>query len=275
MSNEIAVPDYLKDLIDEGSLPGAKSFVTSGDSLPRISLKGRKFRYKEGGEEVKTQNDTIEVVIVGITPESGTSKTWYEKGYVPGDTDPPSCSSLNGVNPDDWVDNKQATTCAGCPQSKWGSAKSMSGGKAKACKESKILYVIDADDEEKKVWILQVTISSLRNLTAYGRYLEGNNMPYAACITQIIMDDETDFPKVDFQYIGVLKKDNIGGFVDIAKERPWDTGEYQNLLKSDANGETVAAEAEPKPKAMPKPDKSVVPESDADSIIENWGGDES
>ncbi len=270
MSNEIAVPDYLKDLIDEGSLPGAKSFVTSGDSLPRISLKGRKFRYKEGGEEVKTQNDTIEVVIVGITPEHGTAKTWYEKGYVPGDADPPACSSLDGVIPDDWVDNKQADTCAECPMSKWGSAKSMGGGKAKACKESKILYVIDVADEDKKVWIVQVTISSLKNLTRYGKYLESNNMPYAACITQIIMDDETDYPKIDFQYMGVLKKDTIGDYVEVAKERPWDSGDYKNLLKSDDNTQAAQNEAKPQQKANPKPDKSVIPESDADSIIDNW-----
>ena len=225
MAETIELPDYLKDMVDEGG----KDLITNTGGTPRISIRGRMFRFIVDGEEVSKQTEAIHMVVLGVVPEKGMAKTWYAEGYQPGSTEPPDCSSFLGVQPDSWVDKPQGETCAVCPQNKWGSATSMKGKKAKACKDSKRLMVIKAEDLKKDsptVYILNVTIASLRALSEFGKFLLTNKLPMAAVITEVAFVD-SEFPQIEFKFKAVLKEDMGTKAIAMAEGKVWMDGASQ------------------------------------------------
>ena len=86
-----------------------------GESFPRISIKGGRFRIVEGGNETVLDTLALDVIIVGANPNL--SKTWYAKAWTP-DSEPssPDCFSLTGINPDPASTQPQNDLCASCPQ---------------------------------------------------------------------------------------------------------------------------------------------------------------
>ena len=52
---EVVLPDYLKAMLDDGSAAVCTEMISSADSVPRISLKQSRFRFKKDGDEVKTR----------------------------------------------------------------------------------------------------------------------------------------------------------------------------------------------------------------------------
>jgi len=219
MSDKIDLPDYLKGIAADT----AADMITSGSSAPRISLKGRQFRFKADGEEIHKQTEPIHIIILGVVPEQGMAKTFYLNGYQPGSTDPPDCSSFFGEIPDTWCSSPQSTFCKDCEHQVWGSATSMSGSKSKACKDSKRLMVInakDAKEEEPMVFLLNVTIASLKALSIYGKFLISNSLPMAAVITEVAFVD-SDFPQVEFTFKAVLAEEVGRPMLERASNKEW------------------------------------------------------
>lgn len=264
MSNEITLPDYLKKMVDGGSVDSA-GLVSATSSVPRISLKGRQFRFIEGGEEVKKEAGPIYVIFLGAQPENGMSKTWYEGSYNPNDSGPPSCSSSDGVHPDSWVSNPQAESCSACEKNKWGSATSLAGKKAKACRDSKRIMVVEPDDiEGGTIYILNVTISSLKALSEYGRMLNANSVPMAAAITKLSMVD-SDFPQLEFEFAGCLKEENGIKAMERSTKREWDSFDSKPKLENQSKPQLTqdTPVAEEKSAAPAKP-------ADVDDILNKW-----
>ena len=141
------LPDYLKQYMDQGgSSTDANSMAEVKTSVPRVSLKGKRFKFVNGEDESKS-TDTIHVAILAVEPPGQLmNKVFYKGGYNPQDTAPPDCASSNGIAPDAWVSDPQADTCAKCPNNMFGSAISQAGKKSKACKDSKVLWVAKPDD---------------------------------------------------------------------------------------------------------------------------------
>src|ERR1044072_6218380 len=111
MSNDLAIPAHLQnnDEAAKRALQDAQSMSAASNSVPRISLRGREFRFVESGEEVKKVRDRIRVVILGVEPDGKAMiKTWYKGGYTSGSKEPPTCSSDDGIRPSNWVQEKQA-----------------------------------------------------------------------------------------------------------------------------------------------------------------------
>ena len=73
IANRIGKPSALADKLAGG--------ITNGESWPRISIKGGRFRIKDGDTETVLNSTTIDVVIVGSNPRL--SKTWYAKAWDP------------------------------------------------------------------------------------------------------------------------------------------------------------------------------------------------
>lgn len=207
MSNQIAIPEHLKKyLTPQGTSSDADSMASASISIPRISLRGRKFRLIEGGEEIRKPADELFAVIVAVEPGSGLfAKTFYDKGYSSGDTSPPDCSSSNGITPDPWVNNPQATACKNCPKNAWGSAINNQGKKIKACKDSKRLWIVEPDNINGTVFALGVPVTSLKALSEYGNMLKQHGIPAAAVMTKLSMKD-TEFPELVFEFAGVLNE---------------------------------------------------------------------
>jgi len=268
MSKELTVPDYLKAMVASGEVVSTVNQMNVANSgIPRISTKGKVFRQRDDSNEVKL-GQSIDVVIVGMSPEYGLAHTYYKDGYTPDSNDPPDCSSQDGIKPDYWISKPVSSLCANCPNQSWGSAKSMSGKKAKACKDSKQLYVAMAKDfggdpKSCKLWGLSVTVNSLKNFSNYGKQLAANGIPSPHfVVTNISMDEDEAVPKLVFSIRGVLnealgKESNIRN-----KAKEWDS--FSSVEPQRALSQTIPTvpddEEEP----------AVKPASSASDLLESW-----
>lgn len=229
MSNEVAIPDYLKQMMAEGTVTSTLGAMETGaGGVPRVTTKGKIFRFKEGEDEEKA-GTSIKVIILGVNPEQGLSHTFYKDGYSPDSSDPPDCSSMNGVVPDNWIATPVSKTCAGCPNQVWGSAKSMSGGKAKACRDSKQIYLVKAKDFaenplECTAYLMTITVNSLKNFSTYGKELAAKGLPGPQfAITEISMDEESSVPMTHFKILGVLNEKHGPKSHERSVKREWES----------------------------------------------------
>jgi len=233
MSNpNMEVPEHLRSgpLADaaQKALQDAASMASSSNSVPRISLRGREFRFVEGGEEVKKMRDHMDVIILGVEPGQGNMiKTFYAKGYTSGAKEPPTCASDDGIAPSPWVQEKQAQQCRTCAKNQFGSATSPSGKATKACRDSKRIWVVRADDEVKDVPIsertmygLNVTVASLKAFSEHGRLLTSLGQGPAVCVTRVVMLD-MEYPQVEFKLHAWLDAATAPQTLKIADARPW------------------------------------------------------
>jgi hypothetical protein len=273
VGKELVVPDWLKAKIDQGEVRAdADKVISAVESVPRISLKSRRFNFIENGEVVIKTADPIHVVIVGVQPEHGMAKTYYEGSYEPGDSSPPDCSSFDGVRPDNWITSPISETCHSCSMNKWGSAKAMSGGKAKACRDSKRLIVVNAKNIQKGTeFTLNVTVASLKNLSNYGKELAKKGIPLEAVITTISIDEDADWAMLHFNSAGVLNEEQGTLALKRASERAWeDSGpvlEHQT--------ESAGALPPPQPEAPAvQPEtvtaKPAAEDEDMDALLGSW-----
>ncbi len=268
MSNEIAIPAHMQALIAQNQQTSESLITSAGGSVPRISLKGRQFRFIKDGEEVAKVPGPINVVVLGVQPEKGMAKTFYLNGYQPGDNSPPDCSSSDGIRPDSWISSPVNPTCHDCPNNKWGSTKSMTGKKAKSCKDSKRLFITKASDPVKGVpYILNVTVSSLRSLSDYGKKLVSNKIPLSSVITTITMAD-SDFPQVEFDFKDFLSEELVVPTLERSQKREWDEFDASAVASSgDSNESTVDASKPNNPIA--NNDEKV--KASTGDILDNWG----
>ena len=192
------------------SLTGGLS--SGGQSFPRISIKGARFRIIEGDTETVLDSTTMEAVIVGANPRL--SKTWYAKAWTP-DSEPqaPDCFSLDGIGPDPESTDPQNDLCASCPQNAWGSKVTPTGQQIKACSDQKRLAIVAADDPEGPVYLLSVTPAALKGLNQYQKELSVRGIPPEIVKTKISFDTNASFPKLSFSFGGFLDE-GIQSIVD-------------------------------------------------------------
>jgi hypothetical protein len=188
------------------SLTGGLSSGGTGESYPRISIKGARFRIIDGDTETVLDSTTLEVVIVGANPRL--SKIWYAKQWTP-DAEPsaPDCYSLDGIGPDPQATNPQNDLCASCPQNAWGSKVTPQGQQIKACADQKRLAVVAADDPNGPVYLLQVTPAALKGLNQYQKELSVRGIPPEIVKTKVSFDTDASFPKLKFSFGGFLDEE--------------------------------------------------------------------
>ena len=226
----------------------------AGDSVPRISIKGSRFRIVEDGTETVLDQTALDTVIVGANPRL--SKNFYAKAYDP-DAEPsgPDCFSMDGVRPDPSIAEPVNDLCASCPKNAWGSKIGPQGQQLKACADQKRLAVIAADDPEGPVYLLQVTPAALKGLKIFQKELERRGIPPETVKTRITFDTSASFPKLVFKF---------GGFLDAETQATvdplFDSPEVR-AVTAEFVGETptpaarkVSEEAKPEPKPEPEPE---------------------
>lgn len=222
MSNELAIPQHLQKYQQLAPSTDASSLASASISIPRISLRGRKFRLIEGGEEIRKPSEELRCVILAVEPGPGLfTKTYYEGTYQSGDSAPPTCASSDGIAPDPWVTNPQAQKCAACPKNMFGSATSRSGKKAKACRDSKRLWVALPENINGTVYALGVPVTSLKAVSELGRKIQAHGIPLASVIVKITMED-SEFPQLQFDVEGFLPEADFNQALIRSNERDWD-----------------------------------------------------
>lgn len=271
-SQEIAIPEHLKKfLTNTQASTDADAMAAASISIPRISLKGRKFRLIEGGEEIRKPADEFFGIILAVEPGTGLmAKTFYKEAYQSGDSKPPDCSSANGITPDPWVPEPQNDKCSTCPNNQFGSAKTRSGGKGKACKDSKRLWVAEADKINGTIYALGVPVTSLKAMAEYGAMLKVNQVPSAAVITRFSMKD-TEFPELLFEFVGVLEETAMEQAMLRHEQKDWDLNFTGPLLENHSKTPLEAPGAPVSGQALLGEDK--VPEGEklsADEAVNKW-----
>ena len=251
----IKVPAHLAGRIGQPSAlaQALGGGIGSGESIPRISLKGARFRIKEGENETVLDSTTLDIVIVGANPRL--SKTWYAKAWTP-DAEPsaPDCFSLDGISPSTDSTDPQNDLCATCPHNAWGSKVTPMGQKVKACSDLKRLAVVAADDPTGPIYLLQVTPAALKGLNQYQRELAMRGIAPEIVKTRISFDTDASFPKLNFGF---------GGFLDEAAMEAVDalfgSTEVKTITGEDVAAPVAKLEVEKpmpllvKPKAIPAP----------------------
>ena len=267
MGDVPAVPDYLKALMKQNQSDTA-SLIASSMSVPRLSFRGKRWRFRESGEEELVKELTVDVIILGVEPSAGLfAKSYYATAYASGDSSPPDCSSLNGIAPDTWVSNPVSPQCKGCPKNVFGSATSAKGKPSKACKDSKILWVAKPGDP-KKYYGLQVPVMSLRNMSDYGKYIGQNQFPLSLVITRLGMDDEAEFPIITFEHVGFVQEKDVETVCSMNTGHPWSSVQVPMLEAPD----------EMPQRSLPQPVENQAPTSaqptgqvtNVDDVIDKW-----
>lgn len=245
--SDIQLPAHLQNLDVDSSM--TDSLITTGPSFPRLSLKGSKFHLCKDGEKRHIKLDELRVVIVAATPLGPVpSKVFYKNSYSAGDQEAPDCMSTDGIHPDGNVANPQcATTCAVCPQNAWGSAKTNDGRDAKACKDTKALYIVvpTEDGIEEEVVQVRVPTMSLKHLAKFASLLKSKKLPINSVITKLSFNEESEFPELLFGFGGFLSESQYNTVNEIA------AGE---TITQVLRGEVAIAEVAEQPKEDEIPD---------------------
>jgi hypothetical protein len=218
MAMDVALPAHLQSNAVANSL--ADSLMVTGPSFPKLSIKQGRFRLCKDGEEKLIKLDEFKVVIVLATPLSNKpAKVFYKDSYSSGDVDAPDCMSSDGIRPDTSVENPYSTTtCAACPMNAWGSAKTNDGRDAKACKDTKVLYlaVPIGESVSNEIVQLRVPTMSLKNLSKYAEQLSSRRFPVDAVITKLSFDESKEYPELLFNFGGFLSEPQYQKVRDLA-----------------------------------------------------------
>lgn len=196
--------------------------LTSGISagFPVISIKGKVFHLSRGGEKTlitKPDSDdepaaSLELVILKANPNI--SKVYYINGYVEGADDKPDCYSNDGIAPAADAQTPQASKCAVCPHSQWGSKITESGKKSKACNDSRRLAVAPLGQLNDPM-LLRVPATSLDPLKQYGDQIKKRGLKYNAVGTKVGFDYTVAHPALTFKPMGMLPPDLLRQVVEM------------------------------------------------------------
>ena len=195
----------------------------AGGGGKRVSIKGGVFRLMSDGKEITSIDERfLDVVIIKAAPK--VSRVFYAGSY---DKDAaataPACTSADGEKPDARVKDKQAATCAQCPQNISGSGT----GNSRACRYQQRLAVVLADSTDGDV--LQVTLPATsifgkddggkRPLQAYARYMAAQTPPVNldTIVTRMKFDTASESPKLIFEAARWLTDDEYATAQDQAK----------------------------------------------------------
>jgi hypothetical protein len=225
MFNPSNVPAFAKNAELSATTLALAGGVNTSAGMKRVSIKGGVFRLLAGGKEVASIEDRhLDVIVVKAAPK--VSRIFYAGSY---DKDAaaaaPDCTSADGDKPDAGVRNKQASSCAACPQNIAGSG----NGQSRACRYQQRLAVVLANNPEGDV--LQVTLPATsifgkeegdkRPLQAYARYMAAQTPPVNldAIVTRMKFDTKAESPKLIFAPVRWLTNDEYETAVEQSKSK--------------------------------------------------------
>jgi len=224
--------------------------------LPRLSIRGKRFRVSYGNEETLLPDAEIEVVLVSARP--GVSKVYYAKAYGTSNEDnKPICASRDGIRPDPGVPAPQSDLCATCRWNAFGSAAS---GKGKACSDYKLLVVTPAKALDMPL-ALHVPATSFKKLDAYIKQLNASKLVATQVITTLSFAD-VEYPQLEFAASGVLDDERWQTVLALRNSE-----EVQNIVSAELlSQESQEIEREEKPE-QESPSQS---STDIRAIVERW-----
>jgi hypothetical protein len=219
-------PAKMRERMAQGTALTNRFADNVADAFPRLSIKGKVFRIIIEGRELIARDQSghalayLDVVLVNASAQL--AKTYYTKGFVDGDQNPPDCWSLDSIRPDPSVPNKVNPTCPDCPMNAFGSRVTPDGKAAKACSDSRRIAVslpheLADPGNAPTVLLLRVPQSSLKNMRNYTMdTLARNGFEPGGCVTRLSFDLSVAFPKLQFEFVSPVTDDEYERIVGLA-----------------------------------------------------------
>lgn len=221
MSNIVEFnPSSAPSFVKRGELSAVARALVGGGGAgggKRISIKGGVFRLMSDGKEIASIDERhLDVVVVNAAPK--VSRTFYMGKFEEGTASAPDCWSADGETPNATSANKQASSCATCPQNIAGSG----DGTSRACRYSQRLAVVLANNIEGDVMQLSLPAQSIfgkeegdnRPLQAYARYMAAQGAGADMVVTRLKFDTRAAVPKLFFKALRWLTDDEYATSVE-------------------------------------------------------------
>lgn len=191
-----------------------------GQSYGVLSYKGKNWSLRYRGERKTfirpddgTPSGYLDVIILGAADVK--SKSFYAK-YDPNDADGgdrPLCSSINGLEPEADVLQKQAAACALCPRNVW-KTDPQTGRRGRECTDYKRLAVLVLPTQTKLILgqplmepvFLRVPPASLNSLAIMGEGMDARGFPFSSYVTRITFDPNKSWPEMQFKPLQALSE---------------------------------------------------------------------
>jgi len=188
------------------------------------------------------------------------ARQYYPGAYDPkAEAAPPACWSADSRVPHPSVEDPQAKSCAECPQNIAGSGQ----GSSKACRLSKRIAVVLADDMNSGVYMLQLPATSVFGkgdaahmpYDQYFKFISSQNQSIDRIVTRIRFDDDSDAPKLYFSAVAYPPKEALSLLVEYGKSQEAKMAITMSVVKKAEGAPRIAAPAEPTVRAA-KPEKA-------------------
>lgn len=180
--------------------------------LPQIKIahSAQMFIMPEGNKV-----ETFTGILLDMTAPNG----FWEEKYVPGETTPPVCSSLDGRRPDMMSEKLQCKTCKECEKNQFGTSVNDDGspGKGKACKNMKRLHILIG--EGVIPYRLTTSATSISAIDLYISLVTNAGFPY-----QLV---ETEFSLVQKDNYSILVMKKVGVITDMTR-----AGQIKKMLET-------------------------------------------
>lgn len=145
-----------------------------------------------------TETETIKVVIIDFTSQN----RYYAGAYNSNAVVPPNCFAIGDIPtqlvPSANSPEPKCDTCSGCPQNQFGSGNNGSG---KACKNSRVMAVVDAsnDKADAPIWTLTASPTAIKAFDGYVKNVQRMfNVPPVGVVTEVSFDPNSTYASIRF-----------------------------------------------------------------------------
>lgn len=159
-----------------------------------------------------TEGPELEVIVLDFL----STNLYYDSPYDSGNPRPPACFAI-GQEPNNLVPSvnspdKQAESCAKCPQNQFGSA---IVGKGKACKNTRLVAVVAAaGDENSPIMIMSIPPTSLKTFDGYvSGAMRKYGLPPIGVVTKVTLDPNSTYASPRFEAIRALENEELAAAV--------------------------------------------------------------
>lgn len=218
LMNVAAFENQLPDASFASLNPADESLADGiGSSYGIVGYKGKVWTLRLRGEThtfVRPDDGSPQAFLDVIVLRSAAhkSKSYYPAGSFNDDSagTRPTCSSLDGVNPDSDATTKQASACAICPRNEWKS--NAEGRKGRECADFKRLAVLILPSQTKALLgaplmepvFLRIPAASLNDLATLGEAMQKKGFHYASYITRVGFQVDKPHPQMTFRALQPL-----------------------------------------------------------------------
>jgi hypothetical protein len=277
MSNEVSIFRNGQQMANTGRRePTALGKTLTANSTSRriqTNVNGTFKRIINGEQIGDAIRGEIDVIIIAALPN--VSRVFYEAKYDPNATPTlPDCWSNLGDKPEAAAKNKQAASCALCPQNVKGSADN--GGRA--CRYQRRVAVLVPGDPQKDIYQLNIPAKSLfgkgvgntHPFESYNKFLVANGESADTVVTNVAYNLNADTMELVFTPMRTLTDAEYADVV-AAQANP-DAQRYTIITAAQADGVTAqpagaAQEAAPEVR-QERQEKTFAPQADEEGVEE-------